>query len=1331
MRYGGTGPAGPASVRPWLRTALLLVVCAVAASGCPGEPADELKGVACPLQGVCASGTVRARWSEREQRFLCSYELPPEAPWEPDGEVSCDGLDNDCDGSVDEGLEGLAPPAEQQQGVCAGRRKVCGGSEGWLEPGTELLEGFEPREMACDGLDNDCDGATDEDLPVPPTAMGLGVCRQQPPTCEGLMGWQAPDPRGIAGYEPSERSCDDLDNDCDGVVDEIDATLEELCGAELLCCPTAGVCGAEAGPWAACAGGALRCLYPQLNGFEVVEARCDGLDNDCDGLTDEMLLVAEQACAAHGICCHREGVCGLAELAEGHCPAGAWRCRYESDDRYEPGAELSCDGLDNDCDGLTDEQLEPPEGLCPEQGCAGAGALCLGVLGWRCAVAAAPRCGLAGVCAGAEQTAAVCTADGWHCVGAPPDLYEPGAEQSCDGLDNDCDGETDEGLCGLCGPWPPGALECAADEGRLSCGPDGFSPAPEQPDPCEEGQTCLGPGRCDAFVELLLQPGRGVEPGAVPALGARAATEAEVAGEERVLVAVAARPDGEPAASIYLAELGPDGALLEAAWLGTHASRPGLTVSPASSPAAPCALLTFLEQQAEGPALRARWVGSGCGQDAELLTVRAASATLPEGAVAAVDEQGRALVVWLDATPPGQRALHVVALLPGEPPRRLHPDGLLRDLRWGERSLSWIGRPGVTALPSGGFFVTAVALDMEEHVGAVVGLGLDPTGGLLPGWDSARILSEVTPARLDAACAALLSSPGGAAGVGGQAASAAWSQWHIALAYRRRAAHDPEAGTWVLRRLEPSLGPDAPGLVPVDGELPLVSEAHDAPARLQLLPLPGGRLLTAMATPRGVALQDHSRWLRPTAAPHPEVELADGEPGWAAAALSGERIVWAQLDGDGGLLVRQRELDCPAGRDFCDPGGERRRCDPLGRGATGVRGCAAEQRCAGVAAECVPVAPSLKPRPPTATLAPALPAVTADSAGNVVVAAAHLTEGARVDQLASWSPSGINGLIQVPLHFLINDTEPLLPAWRASLDLFEDGRLAVAYDNAPLFPNKHCVGVFTLNDGEALAVGTQRCFDADSGGFPDLEPLPSGGFVVASHGPSSTVTLRGWNRDGGVSWEAPSSATGRLPTLASLPSGGVGLVTYHARSLTLHVFRPTAAPESPPQPTSEAGLELPLVTALDARAAVAATEDGRLAVAARGWVAERDNMALLPFALQPEPAPLAEPQPLETQAWTVLEHPTLVALQGADVAALWIATEPRPEQPGRWHLRLRRAALQQPGPWQEPRSLVSGDAELHQVRATRLPSGALLVVWLQGAGAAVEVMSLVVDVGAE
>ena len=82
--------------------------------------------------------------------------------------------------------------------------------------------GCAASETECDGLDDDCDGEIDESLIPPACPLTIGVCALASPTCgeisAGVTGWSACD-YGPA-YEADESTCDGFDNDCDGTADE-------------------------------------------------------------------------------------------------------------------------------------------------------------------------------------------------------------------------------------------------------------------------------------------------------------------------------------------------------------------------------------------------------------------------------------------------------------------------------------------------------------------------------------------------------------------------------------------------------------------------------------------------------------------------------------------------------------------------------------------------------------------------------------------------------------------------------------------------------------------------------------------------------------------------------------------------------------------------------------------------------------------------------------------------------------------------------------------------------------------------------------------------------
>ncbi len=84
-------------------------------------------------------------------------------------------------------------------------------------PGSCCIAGTE----VCDGVDNDCDGAIDEDL-VQDCGLAEGECQPGSQVCEGGA-WGPCD-----GVTPIDEICDGLDNDCDGVADE-----DGICGGDV------------------------------------------------------------------------------------------------------------------------------------------------------------------------------------------------------------------------------------------------------------------------------------------------------------------------------------------------------------------------------------------------------------------------------------------------------------------------------------------------------------------------------------------------------------------------------------------------------------------------------------------------------------------------------------------------------------------------------------------------------------------------------------------------------------------------------------------------------------------------------------------------------------------------------------------------------------------------------------------------------------------------------------------------------------------------------------------------------------------------------------------
>jgi hypothetical protein len=345
----------------------------------------------------------------------------------------CDGLDNDCDDLLDENAVAVAwYPDDDVDGfgdadatpviscaVVSGhavRTGDCDDSDQSLSPSAA---------ERCDGRDNNCDGVAnflinfgdtedDDEDGFPDMRCGGNDCNDGNPSV----------------YPGAMELCDGVDNDCDGVVDADSADalwyldldgdgFGDATGGTMLSCTPIANRIARGGD---CDDGDAG-IRPAANDA------CNGIDDDCDGTTDESGLrfpfypdddddgVGDTSGGVIFACPGREPA-GVSQ-AQGDCD--------DDDDTVYAGAPELCDGDDNDCDGVTDE--DAPQAWFPDGDSDGRGVPAGGMTTCN------PPAGY------------VLFSD--DCNDLDANNFPTNAE-SCDGVDNDCDSQADDGADAAC-----------------------------------------------------------------------------------------------------------------------------------------------------------------------------------------------------------------------------------------------------------------------------------------------------------------------------------------------------------------------------------------------------------------------------------------------------------------------------------------------------------------------------------------------------------------------------------------------------------------------------------------------------------------------------------------------------------------------------------------------------------------------------------------------------------------------------------------------------------------------------------------------------------------
>ena len=379
----------------------------------------------------------------------------------PNAAEVCDNIDNDCDLLIDEDLStDLDNDGHYAFGGCLTPADDCDDTNQSVYPGAPEI---------CDGQDNNCNGTVDEGMAVDNDSDGFTncsgdcddadplaypgapeICDGQDNNCDGIVPQSEVDSDND-GFSLCEGDCADnnptrfpgaaelcnySDDNCDGFVNEgFDPDLD---GDGYFAAPS-------------CFFHASDCDDSSATTYPGAIELCDGIDNDCSGVIDDFLD-------------HDLDLDGFNDI--GSC-TNALDCD-DLDPLVNPLAIELCNGSDDNCDGLLppDEVDDDNDGWAGCQGdCAPTDPTIHPSAGENCLD------GIDNNCDGNLDNDTDTDGDSFSsCNGDCNDYSDttyPGALEICDGYDNNCDGFVDEGpITQLCAQHPTvSTVQCLGYDG--------------------------------------------------------------------------------------------------------------------------------------------------------------------------------------------------------------------------------------------------------------------------------------------------------------------------------------------------------------------------------------------------------------------------------------------------------------------------------------------------------------------------------------------------------------------------------------------------------------------------------------------------------------------------------------------------------------------------------------------------------------------------------------------------------------------------------------------------------------------------------------------------
>ncbi|GDX82429.1 hypothetical protein LBMAG42_42400 [Deltaproteobacteria bacterium] len=423
----------------------------------------------------------------------------------------CDGIDNDCDGGIDEGvtLTFYADLDEDGFGDPGTAFDACEPPDGYIADNTDCDDSAPTvhpgATEACNLVDDDCDGAIDEDFGgvwyADADGDGFGDSAVVSDACgDPGAGWvldntDCDDSEAIS-FPGGTEVCDGHDNNCDGAVDEgvdtiywadtdTDGYGDALSALNACSLPTGYAENSD------------DCDDAEASVNPGATEVCNGGDDDCDTLVDDadpdLDLASGGAWYSDS---DGDGYGDLTATITGCTqPIGTTTDNTDCDDTditVNPGALELCNGIDDDCDALIDD-ADPDVDLAT----GGAWYTDADGDGYGDPAALVTTC---------EQPADA-VSDATDCDDADA-AVNPAATELCNGFDDNCDGTIDEDTAADASIWYADAdgdgygdagsttLACDAPTGYLAddtdCDDTDFTVYPGAPPRCGLDADCDG-----------------------------------------------------------------------------------------------------------------------------------------------------------------------------------------------------------------------------------------------------------------------------------------------------------------------------------------------------------------------------------------------------------------------------------------------------------------------------------------------------------------------------------------------------------------------------------------------------------------------------------------------------------------------------------------------------------------------------------------------------------------------------------------------------------------------------------------------------------------------